>query len=201
MITHIVVGDEAARPLQEAISLEPSMAGELLVLRDILNVGPLQKEAGSSFSELRSDFWQDVTLKPELRTDDMERLLALSAAMHQQPEHEAWVWMAPLPADVCAYHWTVKYLSKYPGRFKLLHIAGLPFLNEQGKVFFPKSLSEILPRELVKARRLARPVTTSEAELDADSWEQLVAADSGIRTLEGGKKLISRPEDFDVKQS
>jgi hypothetical protein len=53
-----------------------------------------------------------------------------------------------------------------------------------------------MPRELIKARKLARPVTPAELEMDGDSWQKLVAEDGGIRTHEGGKKLKSQPENY-----
>lgn len=197
MIYHFVVGDLAAAPLQEAVMMEPSMAGEVIVLKDILHVGPLQKEEGSSFSALRSSFWQQVVVneKQPVEVNDMERLLEISNAMYKDENIKAWFWMAPAPADVCAYHWMLPYLSKHTGRFYLLNIAGLPFLDENGKVFYPKSLSEIMPKELVKARRLARQVTLAEVEVDTEEWRKLVAENAPIRTHEGGKKLSSRSED------
>ncbi|PZF72402.1 DUF3658 domain-containing protein [Taibaiella soli] len=198
MIYHFVVGDEAAKPLQEAIEAEPSMAGEVVVLRDVLSVGPLQKAEGQTFSELRSAFWQDVTGNDKVKivVDDMERLLEISKAMYENEDVKAWFWMAPIPADVCAYHWLLHYMSKHIGRFYLINIAGLPFLDETGKVFYPKSFSYILPKEIIKARKLARPVTPSEVEVDGEEWRKLVQEDTGIRTAEGGKKLTSRSEDF-----
>src|SRR5688572_22457119 len=128
MIYHIVVGDLAAQPLQEAILTEESMKGEVVVMKDILHVGPLQKEEGQSFSQLRSAFWQDVIIndKQPIEVTDMERLLEVSTAMFNDPETVAWFWMAPSPADVCAYHWLLKYLSKHNGRFFILNIANLP---------------------------------------------------------------------------
>lgn len=196
MIYHIVVGDEAAKPLQEAITTEPSMDGEIVVLKDLLHVGPLQKEEGLTFSELRSRFWQEVAPneKPPVQVDDMERILEISARMFKDDTIQAWLWMAPWPADVSAYYWLIKYLSKHSNRFLLVNIANLPFLNDAGKVYYPKNISEILPRELVKARRLARPVTPAEVELDGDEWFNIVQTNAGIRTHEGGKKLASRSE-------
>lgn len=198
MIYHIVVGDEAARPLQEAIATEPSMEGEVVVLRDILHVGPLQKGQGQTFSELRSSFWNEVAPneKAPVQVDDMERILEISARMFKEPDVQAWLWMAPWPADVCAYHWLIKYLSKHTGRFLLVNIANLPFLNEAGKVYYPKNIAGILPRELVKARKLARPVTAAEVEIDGDEWFNIVQTNAGIRTHEGGKKLASRSETY-----
>ncbi len=197
MIYHLVTGDVAAAPLREAIQAEASMEGEVVVMKDVLSVGPLQKEEGQKFSELRSAFWQEVVIneKNPVQVDDMERLLEVSLALSKNEEDKIWLWIAPWPADVCMYHWVLKYLGKYPNRLYVVNIAGLPFLDEQGKVFFPKSIGEILPKELIKARRLARLVTPGELEVDTDEWRKVVAANAGMRTLEGGKRLMSRPED------
>lgn len=198
MIYHIVVGDEAAKPLQEAISTEPSIAGKVVVLRDILHVGPLQKGDGQTFSQLRSEFWQQVAPheKASVSLQDTEHILEVSAQMHRNPEEQTWFWMAPWPADVAAYYWLIKYLSKYPGRFYIVNLANLPFLNEAGKVYYPKNISEILPKELIKARRLARPVTPSEVEIDGDEWVKMVGSGMGNRIHEGGKKLASKGTDY-----
>jgi hypothetical protein len=195
MIYHFVVGDMAAQPLQEAIQLEPSLQGEVIVLKDILHVGPLKKEAGSGFSALRTAFWQEVMgADKQVEVDDMERLLEVSKQMFQNPDVQAWLWMAPWPADVMAYHWMLPYLGKHMGRFYLVNIAGLPFLDENGKVFFPKNISDIQPKELVKARRLARQVTPAEYEIDGEEWNKMEQENAPIRTHEGGKKIAARGE-------
>jgi hypothetical protein len=198
MIYHFVVGDAAAGPLQEAILTEPSMAGEVVVLRDVLSVGPLQKAEGQTFSGLRSAFWQEVTGndRQPVVVDDMERMLEVSKAMYDDETITAWCWMATIPADVSAYYWLLPYLSKHTGRFCLINIAGLPFLDENGKVFYPKSFSQVLPKELIKARKLARPVTPAEVEVDMEEWRKILESNSGIRTAEGGKKLAAREESF-----
>ena len=198
MIYHFVVGDLAAAPLQEAINAEPTLQGEIVILKDILHVGPIQKEEGGSFSELRTKFWQEAapSEKHPIQVDDMERLLEVSASMFKDDQTQAWFWMAPTPADVTAYFWLLPYLSKHPGRFYLINITGLPFLDEQGKVFYPKSFSQILPKQIIKARRLARQVTPSEIEVDIDDWNRLVAENGGVRIHEGGKKLVSKPIDI-----
>ena len=74
----------------------------------------------------------------------------------------------------------------------MLNIAGLPFLDEEGKVYYPKNISEILPKELVKARRLARAVTPAELEVDGEEWDNLVEENAAMRLLEGGKKLYTK---------
>ena len=196
MIYHFVVGDMAAQPLQEAILNEPSIQGEVIILKDLLHLGPLQREEGVSFSAMRSEFWNTVigNDKQPVEVTDLERLMEASTQLTNNPEAQIWLWMAPWPADVCAYHWMLSYLGKHMGRFYLVNIAGLPFLDENGKVYFPKNLSEIMPKELVKARRLARLVTPAEYEVDGEEWNHYVNENSGIRTHEGGKKLSSREE-------
>jgi hypothetical protein len=197
MIYHFVVGDMAAAPLAEAVQMEKSMEGEVVVWKDILHVGPIKKEEGQSFSELRSAYWNAIVPneKTAIQVDDMERLLAISAAMFKDEQMEAWFWMAPAPADVCAYYCMLPYLSKHKGRFNIVNIAGLPFLDESGKVFYPKSLSGILPKELVKARKLSRQVTPSEMEVDIDEWKKLVEENAPIRIHELGKRIKSVGDD------
>ncbi len=198
MIYHIVVGDEAARPLRAGNESETSMAGEVVVMKDILHVGPLMRREGQSFSALRSEWWQQVSpeARPPVEVGDLERILEVSNELYKEPDAVVWFWMAPSPADVCAYHWLLPYLGKHNGRLLLLNLANLPFLNEAGKIFYPKNISELAPRELVKARRLARAVTAAELEADGEAWEKLVAENTGIRTLEGGKKLRSQPANY-----
>lgn len=198
MIYHVVVGDMAAQPLLEAVSNEPSMHGEVLPLKDILHVGPIKKAPGQSFSQLRTDFWKEVVNdeKQEIEVNDLEKLLEITTQLHNNPDAVVWLWMAPWPADVCAYYWMLNYMSKHLDRFYVLNLAGLPFLNEEGKVYYPKNISEILPKELVKARRLARAVTPAELEVDGEEWQNMTAENAGMRLLEGGKKLYTRDESY-----
>jgi hypothetical protein len=197
MIYHIVIGDIAAAPVKDALVLEPSIAGEVVVLKDVLNVGPLQKEEGQTFSELRTLFWNSVinNEKHNIQVDDFERLSEVCVELSRNEEAKAWLWVAPWPADMCAYHWVLPYLGKYLGRFFVVNIAGLPFLDENGKVFFPKSIGEIKAKEIVKARRLARAVNAAELETDGEEWKRLTRENTGVRTLEGGKRIISKNED------
>lgn len=198
MIYHIVTGDLAAVPLKEAIASASEMAGELLVVKDVLSVGPIQKELGTKFSDLRSSFWHEVVLheKNPIVVDDLERLLLAANELSKNQDLKIWIWVAPIPADVCTYLWALKFLAKYVGRVYVVNIAGLPFLDEQGKVVYPKSLAGLLPRELVKARKLARLITPSEIELDTEEWDKAVLQNGGVRTLEGSKRIVSHSEGY-----
>lgn len=197
MIYHIVVGDAAAVPLKDAMILDPALAGEVLILKDLLNVGPLQKTEELSFSETRTAFWQQVITneKTAVLVDDFDRLSEVIIEMSKNEEAVAWLWIAPWPADICAYYWLLQYLGKFLGRFFVVNIAGLPFLDENGKIFFPKNISDIQPKEVVKAKRLARAVNAAELETDGEEWRKLSTSGSGVRTLEGGKRLGLKNED------
>jgi len=198
MIHHIVVGDEAAKPLLVAIETEASMSGRVLVIKDLLQLGPIERMEGQSFSNLRATWWQE--LLPEMNSgievNDLEQILDLSNILNKNSEDTIWFWMAPNAADVCAYFWMLPYLGKHLGRLLLVNLANLPFLDEGGKLFYPVNISELMPRELIKARKLSRPITAPELEMDQEVWKILVLQNAGVRILEGGKKLISKPINY-----
>lgn len=198
MIYHLVAGQDSAAPLIEAIRMEISMAGEVVVLEDHLGCGPLYKVAGQSFSEMRSEWWNTLlpNEKNQHKVQDMERVLEVSSILFKDELAEAWIWMAPKTKDICMYHWLLFYMSKHMGRCKLINLSNLPFLDSEGKVFYPSALSEILPKELIKARRLAQAITPAEIEIDGEDWQKLKENDSGLRIQVGGKKLKSVTVDY-----
>ncbi len=202
MIVHLICGAEAGRRLTDAVGAEESLSGPVFTLLDRLHHGPLQRAEGTSFAQLRTAYWNALDGTPESDSEkvppaaqDEEKVLEAFNLLQKYPAAQVWFWMAPHAADVTAYYFLLRYLHKHTGRFFLLHIAGLPFLNEEGKVFFPQSFGELSQREFLKARRLARPVSPAEAELDREVWPQIAAPESAYRILEGGKKLRTLPAD------
>ena len=194
MIYHIVVGDEAAKPLSEAVFSSAGNEEAVVVLKDILHVGPLLKEEGQKFSDMRSAFWQEVSpqTKEPIQVDDLERILQVSNEMYKSDEVKAWFWMAPAAADTVAYFWLLSFLKKHRERFHVVNVGGLPFLDANGKLFYPKNISEIPVKELVKARKLARVITPSEMEVDTDEWDKIKSENAAIRVYEGGKKVTHK---------
>jgi hypothetical protein len=90
----------------------------------------------------------------------------------------------------------MQHFKDYQGRIQVIYLNNLPFINEKGQLFYPSWISEIQPKELLKAKRLARPITTSEFEVDPDEWKKLCTENSTIRILEGGKKIVGKEETF-----
>jgi Protein of unknown function len=83
----------------------------------------------------------------------------------------------------------ISQLKDFQGRVFILYLNNLPFINVKGNIFYPANLFEIPPKEFLKAKKLSRPVTASEFEVDSDEWQRLCSENIGIRILEGGKKL------------
>jgi hypothetical protein len=90
----------------------------------------------------------------------------------------------------------MQHFKEYQGRIYIIYLNNLPFINEKGQLFYPSWINQIQPKELLKAKTLARPITMSEFEIDPDEWKKLAAENSMVRILEGGKKIMSRDETF-----
>jgi hypothetical protein len=87
-------------------------------------------------------------------------------------------------------------LKNYQSRIHVLYLNNLPFINEKGLIFYPQHLHQIQAKEFLKAKKLARPITLSEFEVDPDEWKKLCNENAIVRFLEGGKKIISKEESF-----
>jgi hypothetical protein len=107
-----------------------------------------------------------------------------------------WIWAAQNKHDVSGYYWLQHYMKEFQGRVFILYLNNLPFINEKGFIFYPQWLSEIPPREFLKARKLARAITLSEFEVDPDEWKKICDENNGVRVLEGGKKLSQAGYDY-----
>jgi hypothetical protein len=114
----------------------------------------------------------------------------------QEEKDDCWIWMGQNAHDVCGYYWLMSQLKDYQGKIFVLYLNNLPFINEKGQLFYPTNLFEIQPKEFLKAKKLARPISLSEFEVDPDEWKKLCSENAIIRTLEGGKKIVSRSEDY-----
>lgn len=194
---HLIASEKALGNFDQAITLDKQLHGEVLVLKDKLNIGTLQGK-NQSFTDLRNFFWEQIC-KDE-RTppiiDDLEQLMQISTSLSNDTEKTLWLWLSPHPAEICAYYWVLHYLKKHQGRILIVNLGGLPFLDDEGKLFYPTEMSEISPKELVKAKKLARCITASEWEIDGDEWKRIVGENNDIRILEGGKKISSKNADY-----
>jgi hypothetical protein len=192
MIYHIVVGDFAAKQLQEGILLDEEIKGEILVLKDTLGIGPIHDI--ENLDTIRTEFWNSMSRKEEVSVQDSLQIQSLINSLVEGDQ--VWFWLAPNVSDTCAYFWLLQYFKDYPGYLHTININALPFFNEKGTLYYPNSFGLILPREIVKCKKLLKDVSLADMEVDGDDWLKLVEEKGLIRTFEGNKKIKTQKDDY-----
>ena len=194
---HIVFQYNDIEVLKKAFELEPSFTGEVLEIQDDFAVGPLADIYTAEGLEARKQWWREVLAGGDRDGsvdngsvgDDLAKVEALKQRLTEDEKEIVWIWAAQNKHDVCGYYWLMSQLKEFQGRVFILYLNNLPFINEKGQIFYPDNLFHIPPREFLKARKLARPITLSEFEIDPDEWNKQCQEGRGVRLLEGGKKL------------
>jgi hypothetical protein len=202
---HLVFETANIAALEAAIALDETLAGKIVEIKDDYAVGPLLDIYETEGYQARRNWWANVLEysphSDQLNiVDDKLTVHQLIQNLEEDPNEEVWIWMGQNTHDVCGYYWLMSQLKPYQGKLQVLYLNNLPFLNEKGQLFYPTHLAEIQPKEFIKAKRLARPITLSEFELDPDEWKKLCQENEGVRFLEGGKKLVSMPISFYDKE-
>jgi len=128
--------------------------------------------------------------------DDRQTVREIQERLNNNSSEQVWIWLAQNQHDVCGYYWFMQHFKDYQGMLFVIYLNNLPFINEKGQLFYPSWIHEIQPRELLKAKRLARPISVSEFEIDPDEWKRLCGENSVVRVLEGGKKIAGKDETF-----
>ncbi len=206
---HIVFQTADINTLQKAFDLDGKLQGEIIEIKDEFAVGPLADIYETEGYQQRRDWWKEV-LEFSPYTDALglvdDKLIvhSLLRKLDGDITETVWIWMAQNAHDVCGYYWLMPQLKAYQGRVFVLYLNNLPFINEKGGIFYPTNIFEILPKEILKAKRLARPITLSEFEIDPDEFKKLCAENAMLRILEGGKKISGRDAayyDNDIMQA
>src|SRR5215204_2918807 len=200
---HIIFQEADFAILQKAIELDESLQGKIEIIREDYAVGPVENIYEEEGYQQRRDWWKNLfdispysTAGLSHITDDRLAVDNLKKELDENPREELWIWMGQNQHDVCGYYWLISQLQPYQGRVVVLYLNNLPFINEKGQIFYPTSLHEIQPKEFLKAKKLNRKVTLSEFEIDPDEWRRLCSENEMVRVLEGGKKIVSKNEDF-----
>ena len=193
---HIVFNTADIAALEQAIELDESLSGKIIEIKDDYAVGPLSDIYETEGYQARRDWWKDVLAHSPYEdqldiVDDKLTVHQLINALTNDENEMIWIWMGQNAHDVSGYYWLMSQFKEYQSRIHILYLNNLPFLNEKGQLFYPTHLSQIQPKEFLKAKKLARPITLSEFELDPDEWKKLCQENEGVRFLEGGKKLVS----------
>lgn len=202
-MVHIVFNTADVEVLQKAIELDESMVGEVLEIKDDYAIGPINEIYTEEGASLRKEWIKGVLaggdydgLVEKGIVNDEAVVESLKAKLDADPEEIVWIWAAQNKHDVCGYYWLMSQLKEYQSRIFILYLNNLPFINDKGQIFYPEWLHVIPPKEFLKAKKLARPITLSEFEVDPDEWKKLQGDNKMVRILEGGKKLAQYDEDF-----
>jgi hypothetical protein len=198
---HIVFNESEVALMQQVLELEEDLAGEVWQIKDDFAVGPIQSIYEPEGYQQRRDWWKTLLENSPYAeqadlVDDKLTVHNLKKKLEEEPELEVWIWMGQNQHDVSGYYWLMPQLREFQGRIMVLYMNNLPFINEKGNIFYPSWLHEIRPSEFRKARKLARPITLSEFEVDPDEWKKLCDENATVRILEGGKKIVSKEETF-----
>jgi hypothetical protein len=193
---HIVFNTADIAALESAIDLDDSLSGKIIEIKDDYAVGPLMDIYETEGFQARRDWWKAVLAYSPYEdqldiVDDTLTIHQLINSLNHDENELIWIWMGQNAHDVSGYYWLMSQFKAYQSRIHVLYLNNLPFLNEKGQLFYPTHLSQIEPKEFLKAKKLARPITLSEFELDPDEWKKLCQENEGVRFLEGGKKLVS----------
>ena len=202
---HIVFNTADIAALEAAIALDESLAGKIIEIKDDYAVGPLLDIYETEGFQLRKNWWANVLAHSPYTdqldiVDDRLTIHQLQNALNHDENESIWIWMGQNVHDVCGYYWLMSQFKEYQSRVHVLYLNNLPFLNEKGQLFYPTYLSQIQPKEFLKAKKLARPITLSEFELDPDEWKKICTENEVVKFLEGGKKVVNMDINFYDKE-
>lgn len=200
---HIVFNEADVAVLSKAIGLDDTLRGKIVQVKDDYAVGPLSAIYNGEGIAARKAWWAEVLAGGDYdgkaddgSVDDYKTVAELVGELRRNPDEILWIWAAQNKHDVSGYYWLLHFVKEFQGRVFILYLNNLPFINEKGNIFYPVWLHTIPPKEFLKAKKLARPITLSEFEVDPDEWIRLCNEGKGVRILEGGKKLVQHGYDF-----
>ncbi len=199
---HIVFQQADVEVLQKAMALDETLFGNIFEIKDEWGVGPVRDLHTEEGWSVRQDWWRELLAgspygeKMVGSFDDRETVKEIKTLLAADETLEAWIWMGQNQHDVTGYFWLMPQLREFQGRVMVVFLNNLPFINEKGHLFYPWGIHDILPKEAVKAKKLARPITLSEYEVDPDEWKKIAEENAVVRILEGGKKIEGRNDTF-----
>lgn len=198
---HIVFNESEVDLMKKVMEMDESLTGEVLQIKDDFAVGPLAGLDTEQGWQARLNWWNSISAGSPYtnvgcKFDDRETIKEIKAKLDLNSEEQVWIWMGQNQHDVTGYYWLIPQLRNYQGRVMILYLNNLPFINEKGQLFYPSWLHQIQPKEFVKAKKLSRPITLSEFEIDPDEWRKIADENAIVRILEGGKKITGKDENF-----
>ena len=200
---HVVFQHADVEALQKSFELDKALQGPILEIKDDYAVGPINDLFSEDGMAERLKWWKEILtdghyagIADDGHVNDPAVVAEIKKMLVENQEEILWIWAAQNKHDVSGYYWLMSQLKDYQGRVFILYLNNLPFINDKGNIFYPTNLFQIPAKEFLKAKKLARPITLSEFEVDPDEWTKLAEDNKGVRLLEGGKKLAQKEYDY-----
>src|SRR5687768_14296631 len=177
---HIVFQEADIASLKKSFDLDETLRGEIIRIKDELAVGPIANIFSKDGIEARKHWRREVFKGGDYEglvdngdIDDDKAVAELIERLTNDPLEIVWIWVAPNKHDVSGYYWLISQLKNFYEKIFILFLHNLPFINDKGHIFYPTNIFEIPAKEFLKAKKLARPVTVSEFEIDSEEWARL----------------------------
>jgi len=120
---HIVFNEPDVAVLQQAIELDESLQGDVILIRDDYAVGPLGDIYSSEGIETRFNWWKEILsnsefaiLTDERKVNDPLVVEGLLQRMKDNQDEIIWIWAAQNKHDVSGYFWQLSKLKDLQGR-------------------------------------------------------------------------------------
>jgi hypothetical protein len=189
---HLIVGEINAIHLNAAFQAGNILdSNKVICLYDNFCFGPL-RSSEEPFSLLRTNFWNHLhqNLSHSFTYNDLEQILNLLKEIQDANDTiNVHLWMTATARDLLAYYFILHYCKSILNNLHVININGLPFLDDDLKLFYPQDFIYINYKGIIKALKLSRKITLSEFEADADEWKYFQQHPLLIRILKGGKKI------------
>lgn len=196
---HLIVGSKNANHLSISFQKDSSLnAHSVICINDNFSFGPL-RSSEVPFSLLRTNFWNQLSQDLSLNNtyNDLEQLLdIIKGIQNSNTNSKVHFWMTFSSRDILAYYFILHYCKTIKDYLYIININGLPFLDDDLKLFYPNDFIDINSRGILKALKLSRQITLSEFEADVDEWKYFQQHPLTIRILKSGKKIDLYDIDF-----
>ena len=135
---HVVFNSADEKILEEVLALDETLAGEIVVIQDEYELGPLENIYVGEGKEIRKEWFVNSIGKSILDdADDYATISKLVGTMRRNEEEQIYIWAAQNVHDVCGYYWMLHFMKEFQGRVFILYLNNLPFINEKGNIFYP----------------------------------------------------------------
>ncbi len=203
-MTHLIFDKTFASILKESFTLDPTLQGSIITLYDHYNIGQLPSSL-EQWPIARESYKQSLLLvnpfeELNYTEKDITSVQQILSQLNSHTDEILWIWIGANANDISAYYMLLPYFATLLDQIHILHLNNLPFIDDKGAVFTLVYLHELLPKEVVKTKKMIKKISLSEYDIDIEETNKWIHAKDGVRILETGKKIHHHPYAYYDKQ-